>query len=118
LGLVGEIVETYEAEARRMGIPAVVIERFRYWHGPRIEHLRAEIGLVCESEWINEPSERAGFILSVVEQVMKATIIDAERTLASLNGALTGQVYRGVVIGPCGKKDGDSGIHRAAGLRS
>lgn len=114
LNLIGEIVEAYEAEVRRMGMPPAVLEKFRYWHGPRIAHLRSEVTMVCESEWISDVPQRIGFILSVVEQVMKATVFDAEKTLNSLNGALTGHVYKGVTIGPCDhRKDPDSGITRA-----
>lgn len=101
LALVGGIVEAFEAEARRLGVPSIVMERLRYWEGPRIGHLRSEIQLVCESEWIADSPQRLGFILSVVEQVMKATVLDAERTLGSLNGQLTGIAYRGYVVGPC-----------------
>jgi hypothetical protein len=110
LALVGAIVEGFEAEARRLGAPDVVLERMRYWEGPRIGHLRSEIQLVCESEWLSDSSQRLGFILSVVEQIVKATVLDAERTLGSLNGKLTGFVYRGVVIGPCDpRRGGDPG---------
>ncbi len=101
LSLVGEIVEEYERQAENYGIPAVVLDRFRYWNGPRLEHLRAEITLVCESEWIDGSTERIGYLLSVVEQLMKATMFDAERTLTNLNGSLTGINYKGVMVGPC-----------------
>jgi hypothetical protein len=103
LALVGGIVEAFEAEARRLGVPSIVMERLRYWEGPRIGHLRSEIQLVCESEWIADSPQRLGFILSVVEQLMKATVLDAERTLGSLNGQLTGIPYRGYVVGPCSR---------------
>lgn len=109
MALVGAIVEAYEAEATRIGIPQVVIDRFRFWNGPRIEHLRSEIALVCESEWIEGPTERMGYLLSVVEQIMKATIFDAEKTLTNLNGSLTGLSYRGVLIGGCPPRRGGSG---------
>jgi hypothetical protein len=112
LALVGSIVEGFEAEARRLSAPEVVVERMRHWEGPRIGHLRSEIQLVCESEWLSDSSQRLGFILSVVEQIMKATVLDAERTLGSLNGKLTGLTYQGVVIGPCdSKRGGDPGTH-------
>lgn len=101
LALVGSIVEIFEAEARRLGVPSIVMERLRYWEGPRIGHLRSEIQLVCESEWIADSPQRLGFILSVVEQLMKATVLDAERTLGSLNGQLTGIAYRGYIVGSC-----------------
>lgn len=116
LSLVGDIVEAYESEARRMGIPAPVMEKFRYWHNPRIIHLRAEIILVCESEWITDTAQRVGFILSVVEHVMKATVFDAERTLSSLNGSLTGHVYRGVTIGPMDGSHGEGSARAVAPL--
>lgn len=101
LSLVGEIVEEYERQAENYGIPSVVLSRFRFWNGPRLEHLRAEITLVCESEWIDGSTERMGYLLSVVEQLMKATMFDAERTLTNLNGSLTGLTYKGVAVGPC-----------------
>lgn len=113
LALVGGIVEAFEAEARRMGAPDVVLERMRYWEGPRIGHLRSEIQLVCESEWLSDSSQRLGFILSVVEQIMKATVLDAERTLGSLNGKLTGLAYAGLTIGPLTPRKGESGSYLA-----
>jgi hypothetical protein len=113
LALAGAIVERFEAEARRMGAPDVVLERMRYWEGPRIGHLRSEIQLVCESEWLSDSSQRLGFILSVVEQIMKATVLDAERTLGSLNGKLTGLTYAGFTIGPCALRRGEIGTSPA-----
>ena len=113
LALVGAIVEGFEAEVRRLKAPEIVLERMRYWEGPRIGHLRSEIQLVCESEWLSDSSQRLGFILSVVEQIMKATVLDAERTLGSLNGKLTGFTYQGLPIGPCDPKRGESGTHAA-----
>ena len=117
LGLIGRIVESYEGEATAKGIPAVVLTRFRQWHGARIVHLQSEIRLVCESEWISSPTERVGFILSIFEQVMKATVLDAERTQASLNGSLTGLVYRGITLGPCQPREGGSGSFKALPAR-
>lgn len=114
LGLVASIVEEYEAEAERAGIPSVVLDKFRSWHGPRIAHLRTEIGLVCESEWIADSVARMGFILAVFEQTMKLTVLDAERTLFALNGSLTGLRYRGIMIGPCPPRRSEGGVPRGS----
>jgi hypothetical protein len=107
LSLVATIVAEYERECGRIGIPLVVLDRFREWHGGRITYLRSEVTLICESEWVTDPVQRLGFILSIFEQVMKATIFDAERTLYSLNGQLTGLQYKGFVVGPCPPRRAD-----------
>jgi hypothetical protein len=99
LTLLAKIVAEYEREGQILGIPMEVIEKFRYWHRKRIEQLQEEIELVCQSEWISEAVHRVGFCLSVLEMVLRATILDAERTLVSLNGHLCGKTYKNLVLG-------------------
>lgn len=101
LGLIGDIIAESEGASLKVGAPPIVIERYRYWENSHIAHVRSEIHLVCESEWSGGMAQRMGFILSVFEQFLKTTVIDAERTLGSLNGGLTGLTYKGLVIGPC-----------------
>jgi hypothetical protein len=105
LTLIAKVVERYEGEGAAIGIPLEVIEKFRFWHGKRVLQLQEEIEMVCASEWISETTHRVGFCLSVLEQVLRATMLDAEKALISLNGSLCGKVYKGFVLGaPCHKK--------------
>jgi hypothetical protein len=100
LSLLASIFERYEQEGEAIGIPAEVLECFRHWQSKRVLYLQGEISLVTDSEWIHDPVHRVGFALSAFEYVLRATLLDAEATLTSLNGALTGKTYRGVILGP------------------
>lgn len=112
MSMIVDIIEDYESELRRMGMPFVVLDVFRQWHGSRVEYLREECTLICESEWINTNVERIGMCFSMIEHVIRTTLLDAEMTMNNLNGQLTGKVYKGVTIGECPprKRSGNSGM--------
>ncbi len=101
--LIASIVESYETECRRMGIPEAAMNSFSVWHLPRVNQLQSEIKLICESGWISDEVERVGVILSMVDQVMRMTSFDSEKAMDSLNGTLTGKKYKGYTIGECPK---------------
>lgn len=106
--LIATIVESYETECKRMGIPEVAMTSFSIWHLPRVNQLQSEVKLICESGWISDEVERVGVILSMVDQVMRMTVFDAEKAMDSLNGTLTGKEYKGFTIGDCPRRDPNS----------
>lgn len=102
--VITDIVRNYESEATRVQIPQIAIARFREWHSPRMDLLQREVDMVMTSDWISTNVERIGYLFTVIEQIIRGTLLDAEGTLHALNGELTGQVYRGVMVGPCIKR--------------
>jgi hypothetical protein len=99
ISLLARIIETYEQECLDGEIPVTVIEKFRFWHGKRVVQLQDEIEMVCASEWISDAIHRVGFCMSVLEMVLRATTLDAEKALLSINGCISGKVYKGLTLG-------------------
>jgi hypothetical protein len=105
IALLARVIESYEQECLDQGIPDEVVEKFRFWHGKRVIQLQEEIQMVCGSEWISDAIHRVGFCMSVLEMILRATALDAEQALVSLNGSLCGKKYKGLLLGSpcCGK---------------
>lgn len=113
VGLTTCIVSAYESSARERGIPVEVINTFREWHKRRVDALMEEIDLICGSDAAFSGSiSMMGYFMTYLEHLSGSTMLDAERTIKSLNGTLTGIVFDGVVLGPCGDlKKYKSGVH-------
>jgi hypothetical protein len=101
IGLVNRTIEQYTLAFRAEGIPEPVIEAFNNWHSRRVKALEEELETICGSTWIGGPIGKVGFFFSILDNTSAGTLLDGERALRSLNGKLTGLIYKGVVIGPC-----------------
>lgn len=101
IGLVNKTIEQYNLSFRAQGIPEPVIEAFNNWHSRRVKSLEEEMETICGSTWIGGSIGKVGFFFSVLDNTSAGTLLDGERTLRTLNGTLTGLVYRGITIGAC-----------------
>lgn len=95
------IVLEYELEARVMGIPEIVIQRFNYWHDGRVQMLKQTIGHVSHSTFLLNNLEKVSVVLDTFNTVLSMTLIDAEKTLIDLNGQIDDVNYNGIVCQHC-----------------
>lgn len=94
------VVDMYEKEAIESGIPEVVISAFADLHSTTLEKFNMNSQMILESNGIYKSNEeKIEAITSLLIVLLELTIVDVERTLAQLNGELTGIDYKGVICG-------------------
>lgn len=91
-----EIGETQKAQ----GIPEVQIEKFQLWQRPSQAFTMSQIESICFSKTHKTVGSKIESILNILRQNMSISLQEAERTLLSLNGSLTGLVYKGYKCKP------------------
>lgn len=107
--VVSTSVVEYEQQMREAGIPEVVIDRFGHWHQNTLELIMGLIENASNSRFYRDNNARMVAILDWLQAAFQITLLDAEKTLTSLNGELDGIVYKGMKA-HCkhpGKKCGD-----------
>lgn len=93
-----KIVKEYQTEWKESGIPETVSIKFEEWHMSKTMLLYDSIKQICECQVIDTPVEEMYSILNIYLAVVNLTIVDAEKTLTTLNGTLSGKEYKGEVI--------------------
>ncbi|MBC8410352.1 MAG: hypothetical protein H8E12_16770 [Rhodobacteraceae bacterium] len=86
---------TYEEKCRAEGIPEAVIKKFNHWHEPRVKFTIDGIKSVCSSQFYRNNRSRLAACLDICTVTFHDTVLDAERTLTSLNGELKNLTYKG-----------------------
>jgi len=100
LAYMNDVVDKYEAKSRDENIPDAVIMKFSELHSTTLEKFHMNCSMILESNGIYKAnSDKLEAIISLLIVLLELTIVDVERTLATLNGSLTGTEYRGVVCG-------------------
>ena len=97
--VLSQCIQDYEERARREGIPEIYLRKFGEWHKQTVDMTLAYIDVLsqCEAQY-HQNYERLASVLSWLEVAFQWTFVDAEKTLASLNGELDGVVYKGITI--------------------
>lgn len=93
-----QIISESNKRMRESGIPEVVIIKFNQWNNDRHEYILSTISDVDSSEVFSTVVEKEYAILNLYTNSSYFVLIDAERTLKSLNGDLTGTVYKGKIV--------------------
>jgi hypothetical protein len=88
-----QIITEYESKAESIGIPKMVVNKFNYWHAPKVELIKKSIISICHSGFISDNSEKLSVIFNNLELLLHMTLIDAESTLYALNGELDSVSY-------------------------
>ena len=91
------IVSSYEDKCKAEGIPELVIQKFNKWHETRVKFTVAGVKSVCSSQFYKDNRARMAAVLDILTVAFHDTILDAERTLNSLNGELNNLKYKGYV---------------------
>jgi len=92
------IIEDYQENWKRIGVPQIVISKFNSWHSKRVLLLIEAISSICTSDSYSSLKEKLNAILEIHKVLIVITILDVEHTLGSLNGALSGENYGSKII--------------------
>lgn len=96
LTVVSTSIMEYEQKMRESAIPEVVIDRFGRWHQNTIDLIMELIENASNSRFYRDNNARMVAILDWLQAAFQITLLDAEKTLGSLNGELDGITYKGV----------------------
>lgn len=76
----------------------VVMKKYAIWNKNRIEHLQSSIDMVCSSPYYTDTHTRAAVIMDLYLGVMIDTLNNGSLTLGSINGDLSGLVFKNIEI--------------------
>lgn len=93
-----QCAKEYEMEWMQSEIPEIVINKFNEWHGSHADILFNTLKNICHGNSFSTKEEQTNAILELQNALIIITMIDAEKTLGSLNGDLTGIKYKGIVL--------------------
>lgn len=96
--MITEVLEQTMHDWEEDGIPIVVITKFQEWNSKRIAYLNLSLNDVDSSQVIDNVVEKQYMALNLYSGIVYLTFVDAEKTLSTLNGSLTGQYYKGEQI--------------------
>ena len=92
-----DIIQEYEAMARKNGIPEIVITKFNRWHSDKAEVIYQFINDICDaSDWYVNNTVKCYSFLNQIVSILDIILIDARKTLISLNGELDKVIYKGI----------------------
>ena len=96
--MITEVLEQTMHDWEEDGIPIVVITKFQEWNSKRIAYLNLSLNDIDSSQVIDNAVEKQYMALNLYSGIVYLTFVDAEKTLSTLNGSLTGQYYKGEQI--------------------
>ena len=92
-------ITEYENQWRKSGVPLVCITKFNDWHSNKRDALFPDIQIIANSAFHESYNEKIAAFFDEIFMVLNFSILDAEYILTTLNGELTGQTYKGILIG-------------------
>lgn len=95
--LIEDILNGSRQALRANGTPQIVIDKFEEWHRGSIAYITHNIASLAETTIANNEVKTAA-LLSAIHSSTKTAFYNAERTLITLNGQLTGQQYQGEIV--------------------
>lgn len=96
--MVNAIIKDSSIKMRNIGVPEVVVTKFNQWNSDRHEYVLNTISDIDSSDVFSTTIEKQYAALNLYMDTCYFTLMDAEKTLKSLNGDLTGAVYKGRII--------------------
>lgn len=96
--ITNQIISESSRRMEEAGIPSIVIMKFNRWNEIRHEYILTTISDIDSSEVFSTTIEKQYAVLNLFMNSFYFVLIDAERTLKSLNGDLTGTMYKGKVV--------------------
>lgn len=79
----------YENKCKELNMPAIFIEKFAQWHDPHVEMVMEGVKGASHSSFHGFQTTKQSAIFDIYKIGFHMTLIDAEKTLESLNGKLT-----------------------------
>jgi len=97
LETIDSMIKGYEGKAITEGIPPVVVQKFNDWHNSRITMLYDFLNDICDSQELFDSNiARTKIVFDFFVHLLNLTIVDARKTLVTLNGQLDPVVYKGI----------------------
>ena len=81
-------IETYENEARKQGVPEILISKFSEWNQVHVEGAVECIENIWQGKYHQRKYDKLAAELDVIQCTFTQTILAAEKTMNSLNGEL------------------------------
>jgi len=94
-----QTIKEYENQWRHSAIPLICITKFNEWHSNKRDILFTDIQTIANSSFHETYNEKVAAFFDLVFMVLNISILDAEYILKNLNGELSGQTYKGIIIG-------------------
>lgn len=93
-----DVVKKSTEKMREQQIPEVVIEKFWEWNYKRHDYIAGTLSDINSSTVFDSVIEKEYAALNLFQSTSYFVLMDAERTLKTLNGDLTGTTYKGKII--------------------
>lgn len=95
---INDMVIGFEERAKIEGIPDIVIHKFKQWNHNTMIIIHSHISVVSGSEIYKTNYSKTSTFLLLMNITIISMLGDAERSLTTLNGQLTGKMYKGKPI--------------------
>lgn len=92
------MVKRASNDAIDAGIPEAAVTKFSKWYQPTIDMLLQYISMISEAGSYPNNIARTNTIFFIMGLLLVTVVADAEKTLAELNGDISGKRYKGKVI--------------------
>lgn len=89
----------FKERSKEEGLPEVVVNKFLDWHTESIEMILKSAELMVESPVYKTNLDVISAIYLLQAAMLEISIAEAEKALSTLNGALSGIKYKGIIIG-------------------
>lgn len=96
--MITNTITEFDRRAREEGVPDVVISKFNRWHLKILETVNDNVTKLVNSTIYNTNVARTNTLLFIMNLLLTTTISDAETTILSLNGEISGLEYKGGII--------------------
>lgn len=93
------IIEEIEAKQKLEGIPNQAIEKYLLWQRPSHQYTLGQMRNITFSKAYASINQKAEVIINTFQTNIELSFFEAERTLSTLNGSLTGAEYKGYICG-------------------
>ncbi len=84
------------------GIPKIVYMKYMDWFFDHMDYMRNTIDQIANDSSYPNLETKTSTVLLFFSLMISALMVDSEKTLRALNGAITGSLYNGAVIEDCG----------------
>jgi hypothetical protein len=92
-------MQSVKQRAKNEGIPDIVIDKFMQWHQTSVDFIIKSSELISQSPVYKSNLDVICAIYLLYTASLELIIVEGEKTLAELNGELTGIEYKDIIIG-------------------
>ena len=96
--IANKFITDADKEMEEFGVPEIVRTKFWEWNYKRHEYTMTTLSDIDSSNVFKTAVEKQYAALNLYQSYAYFILIDAENTLTTLNGELTGTIYKGAVV--------------------